>query len=213
MDEAQAKQELDDLTLAPSDMPCLHLVSPSMLAGAPGCKALARRLFKAIDWHKGWGLAAPQLGVAADMAVINIPEAKLRFCLVNPVIKRLFGQYTVQVERCLSLPGVQAVKMRHEMIDVIFQDEHGKMHHVITGGLLSRVLQHEIAHLRGTLITDGAIKAAPLRSVPDEPQPETQPVDGDRLPENEREVGQADVAPSVPAQDAPSNAERPGASA
>lgn len=195
--EGSQETESNDLTLAGSDTPCLHYVVADILAGTPTCKVLAQRLFRAIDKYKALGLAAPQLGVASAMAVVNIPAANVRFCMVNPIVKRLFGKEGVAVEECLTLPGVRAMKLRREMVEVIFQDENGKTHRVITGGLLSRVIQHEIAHLRGLLITDGTVKAAPLRNINDEPKQETQPLGSD----NDgavREVGQADVASQLP---------------
>ena len=191
MDESEASET----KLATPDTAILHISQPFTLAGGPECQKLAIRLFKACALHRGWGLAAPQLGVAASMAVVVLPQARLAFCMVNPTIKRLYGKETVAIEGCLTLPGVKAYKLRHEMIDVIFQDQFGKTHHVVTGGLLSRVIQHEIAHLRGLLITDGTVKAAPMRDV-DEPKPEAQPVGSDNH-SAVGAVGQTDVAPEL----------------
>ncbi len=193
------ESEASETKLVPAETACLHLVQPFTLAGTPGCKELALRLFKACALHKGFGLAAPQLGVNASVAVVVIPQARLAFCMVNPTIKRLFGRLDVAQEGCLSLPGVRAFKLRHEMVDVIFQDQFGKTHHVVTGGLLSRVIQHEVSHLRGLLITDGTVKAAPLRNA-DEPQQETLPLGSDDH-SAVGEVGQADVAPELPKPD------------
>ena len=99
----------------------------------------------------GVGLAAPQLGEALQVCVIevggNVHE------LVNPSIVRAAGDDR-DLEGCLSLPGYFAYVTRRERVWVVAQNRFGKRIKVAGSGLLSRALQHELDHLDGKLFID-----------------------------------------------------------
>lgn len=99
----------------------------------------------------GVGLAAPQLGEALQVCVIEIGDRVHE--LVNPAIVRTSGDDR-DLEGCLSLPGYYAYVTRRERVWVVAQNRLGKKIKVAGSGLLSRALQHELDHLDGKLFID-----------------------------------------------------------
>ncbi len=99
----------------------------------------------------GVGLAAPQLGEAKMVCVVEV-ERRL-YELVNPRIVRADGDDR-DLEGCLSVPGYVAYVTRREKVWVVAQDRHGRKFKVSGSGLLGRALQHELDHLAGKLYID-----------------------------------------------------------
>jgi len=99
----------------------------------------------------GIGLAANQIGIALQVAVIEIDGAITE--LVNPKIVRRSGTM-VDWEGCLSIPGFVAEVARSEKVTVEARDRHGRSFRVKGDELLARALQHEIDHLNGGLYID-----------------------------------------------------------
>ena len=113
----------------------------------------------------GVGLAAPQIGIARNIAVIYIPEsaAMLRdnvqeqplHVIINATYEPIEskGMYS-DFEACYSVKSVMGKVPRYNAIKVRYQDETGKKVTKVEQGFYARVLQHEIDHLNGLLITD-----------------------------------------------------------
>ncbi len=99
----------------------------------------------------GVGLAAPQIGEALQVCVIEI-EGRL-YELVNPVITRSSGEDN-DIEGCLSVPGYVAYVPRKEKVWVEAQDRTGRKIKEHGTGLLARAMQHELDHLKGILYID-----------------------------------------------------------
>jgi len=119
----------------------------------------------------GVGLAAPQVGIALQLAVIEDREDLLRslpgeelaekerkavpfHVIINPEITLLGDETSDFYEGCLSLSGFSAVVPRARSVRVAYLDEHGELQSVEASGWYARILQHEIDHLRGTLYID-----------------------------------------------------------
>lgn len=102
--------------------------------------------------HKdGVGLAASQIGYNKRIFVINFNGDYRTF--VNPIITQVKG-LTLSKEGCLSLPGKQYLRPRHNDIQVIYQTPLGKTESKKLVGLAAEVFQHEIDHLDGLLLSD-----------------------------------------------------------
>lgn len=100
----------------------------------------------------GVGLAAPQIGVDRQLAVIDIGNGLVK--MINPVIIKKTGSDTME-EGCLSLPsGFQAKIKRAKELSVKYLNERGETISIKTSGLFSRAIQHEVDHLMGILIID-----------------------------------------------------------
>jgi peptide deformylase len=119
----------------------------------------------------GVGLAAPQVGLALQIAVIedkpeNMKDAPAEFIkererkpvpfhvLINPKIS-LEGAADVEFfEGCLSLPGLTAIVPRARQVRVQCLDHKGNPQVIDASGWYARILQHEIDHLHGTVYVD-----------------------------------------------------------
>jgi peptide deformylase len=119
----------------------------------------------------GVGLAAPQIGLPLQLAVIEDREDLLKsfsaddltererrpvpfHVIINPVIAYLSDETKNFYEGCLSLPGFSAVVPRARTIRVEYLDEHAEPQFVQASGWYARILQHEIDHLHGALYID-----------------------------------------------------------
>ena len=110
-------------------------------------------MFESMYAAQGVGLAAPQIGLAMRLAVIDVslgknPEAKL--VLANPEIIHSEGEQREE-EGCLSLPGFRGSVIRPMYVTVRAQDVTGKSYEMRSEGLLARAFCHEIDHLNGVL--------------------------------------------------------------
>src|SRR5260370_30755773 len=119
----------------------------------------------------GVGVAAPQVGVAGQLAVIedreellsSLPAEELAekernavpfHVIINPEITLLGDDTADFYEGCLSLTGFSAVVPRARRVRVAYLDEQGEPRSVEASGWYARILQHEIDHLRGTPYLD-----------------------------------------------------------
>jgi peptide deformylase len=104
----------------------------------------------------GIGLAAPQIGVARRVCVIDLSSGKRGgdlLTLLNPEFIEREGMQ-LEEEGCLSLPGFNATVARPARVVVRALDRHGKERTIEGTGLLARALQHELDHLDGRLFID-----------------------------------------------------------
>jgi peptide deformylase len=119
----------------------------------------------------GVGLAAPQIGLALRLAVIedkpeylkDAPPAFLKererkpvpfHVIVNPQLKVGDGEKVSFYEGCLSLAGFTAVVPRARSVRVECLDHRGEPKVIEASGWYARILQHEIDHLNGTVYID-----------------------------------------------------------
>src|SRR5262245_37412287 len=104
----------------------------------------------------GIGLAAPQIGVALRICVIDLSVGRraedLRV-MINPQFVERVGTQ-LEEEGCLSLPGFTATVLRPKRATIRALDREGREHFVEGKELLARSLQHEVDHLDGTLFVD-----------------------------------------------------------
>ncbi|EOP50414.1 MULTISPECIES: peptide deformylase [Bacillus] len=100
----------------------------------------------------GVGLAAPQVGVSLQVAVVDIGDDTGKIELINPVILEKRGEQ-VGPEGCLSFPGLYGEVERAEYIKVRAQNRRGKIFLLEADDFLARAIQHEIDHLHGVLFT------------------------------------------------------------
>jgi peptide deformylase len=156
-------------------------------AGEPVLRTAARKLSRdeirspetqqLIEWMRetmrdapGVGLAAPQVGLSLQLAVIEdaaglqramAPEKLAErgrrpvpfHVIVNPSLS-LEGTPVEFFEGCLSVAGFVALVPRASRVRVECLDEHGEAKSIAADGWYARILQHEIDHLHGTLYLD-----------------------------------------------------------
>ena len=119
-------------------------------------KTLTDDMFETMHSVDGIGLAATQIGVAKQVAVIDIsPEKNEPLVIVNPAIQILDPSKTEDYdEGCLSVPGFFEKISRPSDIKLAYQDLNGKKQEIKPEGLLAKVVQHELDHLNGRLFVD-----------------------------------------------------------
>jgi len=119
-------------------------------------KALTNDMFETMHSVNGIGLAATQIGVAKQVAVIDIsPEKNEPLVIVNPAIQILDPSKKEDYdEGCLSVPGFFEKISRPSDIKLTYQDLNGKKQEIKPEGLLTKVVQHELDHLNGRLFVD-----------------------------------------------------------
>ncbi len=119
-------------------------------------KTLTDDMFETMHSVNGIGLAATQIGVAKQVAVIDIsPEKNEPLVIVNPAIKILDPSKTEDYdEGCLSVPGFFETISRPSDIQLSYQDLNGQKKEIKPEGLLTKVVQHELDHLNGRLFVD-----------------------------------------------------------
>ncbi len=103
----------------------------------------------------GIGLAAPQVDISRRVIILDLQEKKgPSFPLINPVIREFSDEVEPYEEGCLSIPGIMRDVTRPVEVLVSGVDIEGNEIEFEAGGLLARVLQHEIDHINGMLFID-----------------------------------------------------------
>lgn len=107
---------------------------------------------------EAYGLTYSQLGVLKKMFVLNrkvLPEEYSNIFINCELATILSGETERDYEGCISLYGLGVNNIeRYKEIQVKYQDLNGKEYLLSAGGLLARILQHELDHQQGTLIID-----------------------------------------------------------
>ncbi|MBI4055442.1 MAG: peptide deformylase [Elusimicrobia bacterium] len=121
----------------------------------PQLQSLLKDMWATMEAARGVGLAAPQIGLALRLAVIDVkPQGESRrVVLINPVIVSKQG-FQQEEEGCLSIPGLYAPIHRAARVVVRAVNEKGLPVEWAGEGLLARAFQHELDHLNGKLFID-----------------------------------------------------------
>ena len=115
---------------------------------------------------KGFGraIAAPQLGIMKRLIAMNLGDRK--FAIINPELTWQSEQEQQVWDDCLSLPEIIVHVRRYESISLRYQNElgeHSQWEHLSPE--LAELVQHEMDHLNGILMTDRAIDSDSIRPV------------------------------------------------
>ena len=103
--------------------------------------------------RSGIGLAAPQMGIAKNIAIVRLP--KVSFNLVNAKLQSGFDPAVFEDEGCLSFPGRVENTIRFQ--EVYITNNLAEPHSFVASGLVAVVCQHELDHLNSTLFMDRKI--------------------------------------------------------
>lgn len=102
--------------------------------------------------NDGVGLAAPQIGISQQIAIVDIDDHHGTIELINPEIIEQRGKQTGP-EGCLSFPGLFGEVSRADYVKVRTYNRKGKVKVIEAEGFLARAIQHEMDHLEGILFT------------------------------------------------------------
>ena len=105
----------------------------------------------------GVGIAAPQVGVAVRVAIVDFREGQEPIEMINPELVLFEGAET-DIEGCLSFPGIFGEVERYDHIKIKAQERDGSWYELEAEGYEARAIQHEMDHLDGILFTSKITK-------------------------------------------------------
>ncbi len=149
--------------------PVLRKVAVAIDGEFPDLEKLINNMKETMYNASGVGLAAPQIGKAIRLFLIDAsPFAEdddlseeertvlksFNRVFINPKILEEEGEEWLFNEGCLSIPEVREDVSRQPKITIEYQDENFTIHTETLEGLAARVFQHEYDHIEGILFTD-----------------------------------------------------------
>lgn len=137
--------------------PVLRRTAERVTTFDSGLEKIAAQMLDTMYTLRGVGLAAPQVGLATALLVLNPTgnpsDREDELVLVNPeIVSRKHLEWGE--EGCLSFPDIYAEIERHRDIEVRYLDLQGKAREMRASEFLARVILHEIDHLQGILFID-----------------------------------------------------------
>ncbi|MGD7043631.1 peptide deformylase [Jeotgalibacillus proteolyticus] len=118
---------------------------------------LLDNLFETMIHSDGVGIAAPQVGVCKKAAIVDLDDDEGTLEMINPVITHTTGS-DIDVEGCLSFPGLYGEVERADKINLKAQNRRGEWYEIEAEGYMARAIQHEVDHLYGVLFTSKVIR-------------------------------------------------------
>lgn len=154
--------------------PVLRKVCTNIDKDYPELDKLIADMFETMYNANGVGLAAPQVGKAIRLFVVDTgpfaesdddeddeftPEQKkelkaFKKVFINAQILEESGEKWAFSEGCLSIPKIRENVDRQPEIEIEYYDEKFKKHTEKYDGVIARVIQHEYDHIEGKLFTD-----------------------------------------------------------
>ncbi len=134
-------------------------------------KDLVADMFETMKAEEGIGIAAPQIGVSKQVAIVGVPKDNPRYpdapeneeepeldfdilVVINPTISVVDDTPSGFWEGCLSVPGLRGYVERPSKIKVDYTDIQGEKQSMVASGFAATVFQHELDHLDGVLYVD-----------------------------------------------------------
>lgn len=138
-----------------------RLKTPSREMTGPIPEMYVRELTRIVEELQGVYLSGIQVGDSRRFAIPN-PQFKTFPILYNPIIVDQYDRIKSEGEGCLSFPGLWVNISRYKYVVVRFRDGQWKEQTATFGsedanteeGLLSKAVQHEIAHMDGLVLLD-----------------------------------------------------------
>ena len=149
--------------------PVLRKIGEVITPDYPNLQEIISNMYDTMYNACGVGLAAPQVGLAIRLFIINtepfsdsddltkeeqeqLKEFKRTF--INAKMLKEEGEEWSFNEGCLSIPDVREDVFRNETITIEYCDEDFITKTEVFDGLIARVIQHEYDHIEGILFTD-----------------------------------------------------------
>ena len=137
-----------------------HLSKVCDPVGYKTSKQIANKMIMFLLSHKNIndnsiGLACNQLGFPGRIIIVKIKNKWVRF--INPIITYKSQEKIITDESCLSVPGKTIKVERSKEITIYYEKGNYDGNHGWESdftGMGAIVIQHEIDHLNGIIITD-----------------------------------------------------------
>jgi peptide deformylase len=128
-------------------------------------KQLIADMFETMDAASGVGLAAPQIGKAIRLFIVDGTPMQdeeedaedmrdFKKAFINPVILEEEGEPWDFEEGCLSIPNIREKVSRKEVVHIRYYDENWNLKEEEYDGMKARIIQHEYDHIEGKLFID-----------------------------------------------------------
>lgn len=148
--------------------PVLKKVGVDIDQNYEGLDTLITDMYETMYAAKGVGLAAPQIGLAIRLFIVDTiqimdedkKETGIKKAFINAQILEENGDFWAYEEGCLSIPNVRGDVERHAKIRIRYMDAQFNQHEELYDGINARVIQHEYDHIEGILFTE---KLKPLK--------------------------------------------------
>lgn len=114
-------------------------------------REIVQALKATIEKENLTALSAPAIGYPRRIFCIKFTEEIKTF--INPVIAEAKG-LQLSRERCSSIPGIEFLVPRNNDLTIIYQKQMGQAESRRIVGLAAFVVQHELQHLDGILLSD-----------------------------------------------------------
>tara|TARA_R100000988_G_C3991574_1_gene163020 strand:- start:929 stop:1519 length:591 start_codon:yes stop_codon:yes gene_type:complete len=149
--------------------PVLRKKATAISEDYPKLDTLIENMFDTMYGARGIGLAAPQVGLAIRLFIVDatpfeddeeLTEAERDLCanfkkvFINAKIEKEEGDEWVFNEGCLSIPNINEDIFRKPQITISYQDENFNKKTETFDGIVARIIQHEYDHIEGILFTD-----------------------------------------------------------
>ena len=149
--------------------PVLRKIGIEIDKDYPNLQDLIENMKETMKNAKGVGLAAPQVGKAIRLFIVDtspfgedddLEDKEQQFLkdfkkvFINAKIIKEDGNEWVFSEGCLSIPTINEDVFRKDKLTIEYYDEHFNKHTETLNGLAARVVQHEYDHIEGKLFID-----------------------------------------------------------
>jgi len=136
--------------------PRLRTLAEPVMDFDESLKKLSEDMLETMYEGSGIGLAATQINIHKRIIVVDVSEEKNSpLILVNPTLKKIINpEKKSYSEGCLSVPGFYEELLRPSSVEINASDVNGDEVNIVTEGLLSVVIQHEMDHLDGKMMVD-----------------------------------------------------------
>ena len=149
--------------------PVLRKVGEEISPDYPNLSAIIDNMYDTMYNAYGVGLAAPQVGLAIRLFIIDTEPFSdsddlskeeqeqlkgFKRTFINAKMLKEEGEEWGFNEGCLSIPDVREDVYRNERITIEYCDEDFNKKTEVFDGLIARVIQHEYDHIEGILFTD-----------------------------------------------------------
>ncbi len=149
--------------------PVLRKVGEEITPDYPNLAGIIDNMYDTMYNAYGVGLAAPQVGLAIRLFVIDTEPfsdsddlskeeqtqlKNFKQTFINAKMLKEEGDEWGFNEGCLSIPDVREDVYRNERITLEYCDENFNKKTEVFDGLIARVIQHEYDHIEGVLFTD-----------------------------------------------------------
>ena len=115
-------------------------------------RAIIAELKSIIRKNKLTSLSAPAIGYGKRIFCVNFSDSEIK-TFINPIIVKAEG-LVLSDETCTSIPGKRFILPRNNKVSIMYTSPLGKVESREVSGVAASVIQHEIHHLEGIILSD-----------------------------------------------------------